>query len=1236
MQLLDLSDLGNQLSGYDNADLLSKVGALNLDPRNASRAFSLEALAYLVGSLPIQKEAPRINQARFRNLLSEHLDGLPLHSNPDDNAPQSYAVEFFSNGESFIVFPGHAVEITDLLRWLLNSCVLQSVRPWPRGFRDDVARAARLCLGVSNRIALKSGITRGTSIKEDRNSDIAIPDLRNLRTGTAAVTFSQTDLATMIPDLHAFKEAIAPLSIPLGNVDWDAYGNAFGQLQHAPFVRAGNNFIIPNPTWLLTGLLHRILSISKKYGVLAMLDIAVSEGVWSEVQGILKNWGSSQIASPLPQTKGSRLKEALFSLDTDKAIYLQVATEDLQEFAGEHEPLSPLNDQLALEMKARTEAIVGDLSSSATSSPVRVLALMVYQPVSGATYIGLDPVKDSIWLVLSASELRTIALLDSDDPLALWKFGRAAHRVRDFAKVISFNTLDEYAFYRGNFPVYSASHKREQGCLIVPPGAGQWIHRRITERLDPHCVLSYDARTVEEVWNIPGLGGSVSCSRVPFLPRFGAPLVVEGAMPFPIWVKGPRDIIFDDVHSAPIDIAAIIAFWLWQSESLLSPLLAEAASGRKAFLIEIFWGSRAEWLSNAEEGKPGHLKIGIPLISNVESSPGGIRITLNPNLLILLTGVEDECERRLARELILVLRKEFCRLHPHLEELHGATAFELAIDSVAPSGPKRWSIPYASNAILNLGDLGLPKARPKQEDEENAVHNEISDFLRGKKGRKSTQKEVRNLINEVVSVLFSRLTNLVAKLDANKLIERLVAYQEVQTWELATQTYRAPARLAYCENREAFIERLAKENAVFDATSMANRFLVEYVVAQPPSGFQPWSLETYDRLLALTKEIVHLGTVSDYLKYDLAKVNVIRLPTGRLEFQLYGLETNFHDFTSRVIDNEVDSLQDLFQVRIENPANEESVEDDSLGTELDQAFAEDFGVTPIELMQLMKQIYGTGNMQMGPAKVEPMGALISSLSKTLEWDEEKVVRGVNFITLGPRDSYEPQGGESGREVYPWRLNRNLSYMRRPLLLCNSNGNNLCVWGNRHFVNAQLYLRDLLLGERLREGGRRLERAMGKIRELNSRNFEVLVWNVVIEKTGFSAIQNYEVGINLGDVDVLALLPARRLLLAIECKDFVPARSPREIVNQVEKLQKGSESTKPTVDLHLARVRWLEANLGEVLQKRFDVTESEGWQVKPVLVSSIELAAPYFEDFPFPVWSIETLRRMTVAEIVAKV
>ena len=1162
LQQLDLSDLREQLSGFDSADLLAKVGALILDPRNAGRTNSLEALAHLVASLPVPLKAPRISQTRFRNLISEHLDGLPFHGNPDDNAPQSFAVEFLAIDESFLVFPGHAVEITDNLQWVLNACLSQRVEPWPQRLMNEVVLAARLCLGVSRQIALRSGITRGTPLKGDRNSDIVIPDLRILRARSTSVTFSHTDLATIIPVPFAVKEVIAPLSIAQGSLDSSAYSNDFNQLQQTPFVRTGSKFIVSNPTWLLTGLLLRILSISKEYGALAMLDDAVSEGVWTEVQGILENWNAHQIASPLPQTKRSRFREALFSLDTDKAIYLQVATQNLQECSGQYEPPSALNDQLAKEMKARTEAMVRDLSSSVTTSPVRVLAMIVYQQVSGATYIGLGtPVEDSIWLVLSASELRTIAILDSDDPLALWKFSRAAHRVRNFAKVISFNTLDEYAFYRGDFAGYSAPITRKQGILIVPPGAGQWIHRRITERFDPHCVLSYDARTGEEVWNIPGMGGSVSCSRVPFLPRFGVPLVVEGSMPFPIWIISPRDVIFDNVHSEPKDIVAIVAFWLWQSESLLGPLLTEVAGAIKVFFIEMFWGSPAEWFSNTEEGIPGHLQIGTPLISNVEPSPGGIRITLNPNLLILLSGVDNECERRFARELFQVLRKEFCRLHPHLEELLGDTAFELAIDSVAPSGPKRWSIPYASHAILSLGDLGLPKARPIQDDEVMGVLGEISNFLNGKRRRKKTQKEVRNLINEAVKLLYGRLASLIAELDASELLKRLVAYQEVQTWELAIQTYRVPARLEFCENREDFIEDLAKEDAIFEATSIANRILIEYVVAQPPSGTQPWSLETYDMLLALAKEIVNLGTVSDYLNHDLAKVKVIELANGRLEFQFGGLEDNFHEFTSRAMDNEADSLQNLFQVRIENPANEESVADDSLGTELDHAFAEDFGITLIELMQLMQQIYSMGNLQMGPVKEMSKGALILSLSKDLMWDEKKVVSGIEFIALGPRDRYEPRGRGCGREIYPWRLNRNLSYTRRPLLLSNSNGNSLCVWGNRHFANAQLYLRDLIVNGRIREGGSRLKKALGKIRELKSGNFEGLVWNVVREKTGISAIQNYEVGRNLGDVDVLALLPAGHLLLAIECKDFVPARSPGEIVRQVNKSSEGKHINK---------------------------------------------------------------------------
>ena len=214
LQQLDLSDLREQLSGFDRADLLAKVGALNLDPSNgAGRTNSLEALAHLVASLAVPLKAPRISQTRFRNLISEHLDGLPFHGNPDDNAPQSFAVEFLVIDESFLVFPGHAVEITDNLQWLLNACLSQRVEPWPQRLMNEVVLAAKLCLGVSRQIALRSGITRGTPLKGDRNSDIAIPDLRILRARSTSVTFSHTDLATIIPAPFAVKEVIAPLSI---------------------------------------------------------------------------------------------------------------------------------------------------------------------------------------------------------------------------------------------------------------------------------------------------------------------------------------------------------------------------------------------------------------------------------------------------------------------------------------------------------------------------------------------------------------------------------------------------------------------------------------------------------------------------------------------------------------------------------------------------------------------------------------------------------------------------------------------------------------------------------------------------------------------------------------------------------------------------------------------------------------------------------------------------------------
>lgn len=116
-----------------------------------------------------------------------------------------------------------------------------------RAFRNEVSRTAILCLSVSNSIARKSGIRRGESPRVHKGNNVVVPDVGRLNNGMAAVTFSHEQLALITHGETYLNPSLNPLSIDLGRVDWRSYSFEFGQLHPAPFVKAGDRYIVPVP-----------------------------------------------------------------------------------------------------------------------------------------------------------------------------------------------------------------------------------------------------------------------------------------------------------------------------------------------------------------------------------------------------------------------------------------------------------------------------------------------------------------------------------------------------------------------------------------------------------------------------------------------------------------------------------------------------------------------------------------------------------------------------------------------------------------------------------------------------------------------------------------------------------------------------------------------------------------------------------------------------------------------------
>jgi hypothetical protein len=124
----------------------------------------------------------------------------------------------------------------------------------------------------------------------------------------------------------------------------------------------------------------------------------------------------------------------------------------------------------------------------------------------------------------------------------------------------------------------------------------------------------------------------------------------------------------------------------------------------------------------------------------------------------------------------------------------------------------------------------------------------------------------------------------------------------------------------------------------------------------------------------------------------------------------------------------------------------------------------------------------------------------------------------------------------------------------------------------------------------------------------------------VKKIGSRPIEDVK-GQPLGDIDVLAVYPRKRKILAVETKDFEMARTPFEFSNEADKLFSGNKSA---VALHQRRIDWLQRHAKEVYEWLCPEQARGTWRVEGLIVISRRLATPYLQRIPMKVVAFEDL------------
>lgn len=1212
-----LTRLAAELGPYDTLDLVRTLAALQLMPENADRLARLEAGAVVAASIQPGVDRRQMGVRRLNWLVNESTlaSGLAPAEDPY-NAPFTEGVDFI--GGNYLILPGQAPHAGFVL-----SSLAQALATEKDTFPDQELR--KLCmwilgaaLRVSDVMARRAGLGRGDRPQHRPPGSVLVPKAERLGALKEAVNFTRAQLVEMLGP-HALVLLAQLISLP--NAELLKPEQVFdGPLHLHPLLLHGDDLIVALPTAVAPNAVQAVIRLLLQDGHRNRLVRRYRHVVTARAVRSMRRLDIDDLTLPADLRSADEIQACAFSIDSDKVMTLILAVDDLKDYdptavVGRWGSAVAVVDAMEQRQLRLEEYLM------ATRAPNEIIHVYSLNGLFRATFAGLGsplpPLRASRGF-FQAAELDVVCAVEHSDPLAIYKYLHAHDRLRQRTKVVGYGSLDEFSIWRkAEHSYYLADDGRPDMMSVAPAGSDE-LMLEVVDRTDPHAVPTIDGTML-----IPVIAAEGD-RRVPIYgsldPRhpFGFWVEIEA----PCWVIVSFQAEDPDYRNAAALLGQAVAYWVWRLAPDIVPLFSTISKGRPPLQIEIRPLPGPGWT----EGRANPAE---PRARGVE---GGIRVDVPDGFVATLAGPDNRGERAL---MAVILRE--LRAAAGIDEDAAArnAAVGRVIEQRMPLGAMKKFITLDPSQHWNLrADEHAAPLRFVQEADSALVLDELGPALAARLGLRLGQVPDENrleVLAHAVAWCFEQLEATFAQLMPAGLIERLVSHHERLLLEDAMERLTSVTRLACYADMPELMGRIRDRRTDFVHSAIAYRTVIEMAVARPAHGLRPFSLERLDRMIALADEAVRRAMTRDSIQNGVSDVKVSILGSGRLGMSRGGrFETGHKRFLDVYTEAELRRATEGFG---KHWRAIDAIQGDEPPAEVARVAAatrEEFGLTLLDLLHFLRGVLEIGLDQQASARVMERDALRARLGEELGWDRDAVERALNLFTLGPRaDFLRAPDGLQPFEVWPWRFNRQLSYIRRPLLLRHGEaGVEEIVWGNRHVQEVAKYLIELCLGGRLQARSAVMRRVIGEIHAEEAAAFNEKVAAVQRAVPGAVVRKNVKrvggvriarkPGQDLGDIDVLAAIPSARTVRAIESKDLSIARTPVELGHQATATFRGSADHPSDVDRHVERARWLQAHMPELLAWLGISDQPARWRVEAFVVVDEELIAPFVLDVPLAV------------------
>lgn len=1190
-----------QLAPYDRTDLAECVGALELTPANSSQNLRTGVVARALLELDAAAGRPLISQGRLRKLFSVPPVGDVFVRAMEDPLNDLFVEEIVLPVGSFLAMSGGTSEAVARLSQLAHATAVVRRECDEAPLRDGL-RTTIAGLAVSDATLRKAGLSRGTMPGGVHRGEVTIPDAHAMANLKAAVRFSREELGALLDQYQLGLEDLDPLVV--GGRGRTFRESALGPIP-ATILRHGTTYVVASPSSLVTALLHTLVVGASRGGCLERYASVLAEQAGHSVAWSLRLLGITPIQGGINLNPPHNVAHHVFQFDRDKLLNVIVVADDFRDFDSDLME----GDWRSDEMDHALERLVSETENRVLADSTKVNAfqhLIVLQPASrpGGVSVSHDASPSGApLLMLTVDALRVIALLESGDPMALWYW--ALHKQRLVAtdtRVMFWNALDDFNVYRRRWHSYYLSDDRRPDAVSIDLDGVLACKTEVLKEFDicgavgPSGEWLEVAKTNKE----PGI------AKYTPLEFSATPQILIKANSFAVWVVANSLPSNTDAAGFAYELVALVAYWL---DRLRPEVDRIGVSAPEQLCIELELVEPEKW--GHQIGGEGDLDC-----ITLSMSGGRGRVALTRGTTALLGRADNSGERLIVRQvltlILLLARTE-----------NAADVAASIVDDGIPLGKDRAILveSLAQRPELDVG--GLPPFRPVQESVTAFVLDRLGDHLLADgvpKGQVAADQRTA-VINRAVEFLFHDLMRIVATIRADELLPALVTRYERLIAERSRHELGLDRRLQDARTTawsEGILKRALPE---LSSAALALRFLIEYVVAQQPNGLRPVSTSLLDELVALSEEIIHWGMDSDAIFFGLADSWVTMLGSGRL-----GISSP----------EWAGSMQSMLTVQVENRlARTEFVglaghsADDIAKFAL--AAQDEFGFSFDRLAEVLGSVMTAAESASGYAIRSRHALEQSLLADRVSSAEVKVL--FEHFALGPRATFlQPPKGFTRQDLWPWRFNRGLSYMRRPLLLWSKPDGQHVVWGNLHVVESLDNLLNLCLNGRLNAQSPRMAEAMGRMANEDGRRFSEAVADL-FSKAGHGFIVRRHVskvgkehlrrtnGQAIGDVDILAIHSPRFRIWAVEAKNLSTARTPQELRREIDEILESSGGRTAAAAHHLERVEWVQRHVKEILEwLGVATTDLQRWVVRPLIVTESDLMSRHVVTSVIPVAS----------------